>query len=60
MIGNVKQFIVDINNCPDELEKYTVARYVDCQWWFYGTYDDPVKAYEVANEVCGMIFENGE
>lgn len=60
MIGNVKQFIVEINNCPDELERYTVARYVDYQWWFYGTYDDPVKAYEVSNEICGMIFENWE
>ena len=49
-----------INNVPPYAEeeiaegKIIVARYVDGEMWFYGTYDKD-RAYEVADEIGGIV-----
>lgn len=49
-----------INNVPAYAEeeiadgKVIVARYVDDEMWFYGTYDNST-AYEVADEIGGIV-----
>lgn len=51
-------FTVKINNLPGtEIEKYTVARYVDGEWWFWGSYKDEQKAKEVSEIINGAVFE---
>ena len=45
---------VKVNNVSRDPERYMVARLVDGELWFYGSWDDIDKAYEVANG-----FENG-
>lgn len=41
-----------INNYPSyELDKYTVIRGSNHEFWFYGTYDDLDKAVKAAEEI---------
>jgi len=45
---------VEVKNPSRDPKRYIVARLVDGALWFYGSWDDPDRAYEVAGE-----FENG-
>lgn len=50
-----KQYLqAEVNNLPDDIEKYVVARVCDGELWFWGTWDDKDKAEKVVNDV-----ENG-
>ena len=48
-----------IKNLPSyELRQYTVVRLVDAELWFYGTYEQELRAYEVAKELGnGLVLE---
>ena len=49
-----------VKNLPNKLQEYVTARFVDGEYWFYGTYRSPEKAREVANEISGeMIYASG-
>ena len=52
--------MVKINNMTEfaKSQAYIVARYWDGGYWYYGAYNDAVKAYAVADEVGGVVFEN--
>lgn len=39
--------------------KYTVARFVDNEWWFWGSYNEPERAYYAAGVEGGTVFELG-
>ena len=45
---------VNVNNVPVEHCRYIVARLVDNELWYYGSWDDKTDAVSVA-----MQFENG-
>ena len=45
-----------INNLPDKLSKYVVARRVQNEYWFWGTWRDEATAYRVAEEEDGQVF----
>lgn len=45
-----------INNLPNKLSKYVVARNVDGEYWFWGTWQDEATAYRVAEEEDGQVF----
>ena len=51
-----------INNYPSyELDKYTVVRATDHEFWFWGTYDnldDAVKSAESIRSM-GMLYRQG-
>lgn len=49
-----KQCLAEVNNLPDEIDKYVVARVCDGELWFWGTWDDKDEAENVVNDV-----ENG-
>lgn len=49
-----KQCLAEVNNLPDEIEKYVVARVCDGELWFWGTWDDKDEAERAVNDV-----ENG-
>lgn len=49
-----------INNLPTTCKKYIVARYVDGEYWYWGTFEDGAKAERVAVEIDGEIFFNHE
>ena len=40
-----------INNIPYELDKYTVVRATDHEFWFWGTYDNIVDAARSAENI---------
>lgn len=50
-----------INNIPEYAKNYTyiVARDVDAdnELWFYGAYNDGVKAQQVADEIHGHVYQ---
>ena len=51
-----------INNIPEYADgyKFTVARIVDSELWFYGAYNDEVKARNVAIEIDGMVIPHDD
>lgn len=52
---------LDINNLPDyPLRKFTVFRLVDCDLWFYGTYDNEHIATMVAEQLSNAFIANTE
>lgn len=49
-----------INNIPEYAKNYTyiVARDVDDnELWFYGAYNDGVKAQQIADEIHGQVYQ---
>lgn len=44
-----------INNMPNTTKKYIVARRVDGELWFWGSWDDRDRANEVALEIGGEV-----
>lgn len=51
-------FTVEIHNLPEDIKRYTVARYVDDEWWFWGTWDEKWRALEASRDIKGAVFEN--
>ena len=51
-----------INNMPfHDLDKYIVARVIETELWYYGTYNNEDMAYRVAEEIGnGIVVEVGE
>ena len=47
-----------VQNVPHDMETYVVARYVDGEYWYYGSWDDEDRASEVAAEIGGVVLEN--
>ena len=50
-----------INNLPDYAKnmEFIVVREVGNEYWFFGGYDrDAAKAYQVAEEVGGIVIHN--
>ena len=45
---------VQVYNCPDDVDRYIVARLSNGELWFWVSYEDESEAIEVADE-----FENG-
>lgn len=52
-----KQCLAEVNNLPDEIEKYIVARVCDGEMWFWGTYGSENRAKKAANDIDGVILE---
>ena len=48
-----------INNVPDYAKNYTliVAREVDGEDWFWGSYNDYSKAIQAAKEIGGQVYQ---
>lgn len=51
-----------VKNLPEYAihHTYIVASVCDSNLWFYGTWDDEDKAYEVAEVIGGVVIENPE
>lgn len=51
---------VELNNAPEKIkERYVVGRYVDCELWYFGAWDNVEIAKEVAIEIGnGIVLEN--
>ena len=52
-----KQCLAEVNNLPDDIEKYVVAKVFDGEMWFWGTYDDKNRAEKAVHDVDGVILE---
>lgn len=50
-------FQVDVMNTPEIVEKYVVARFDETtnQLWFYGSWNDEIRAKDVAIEIDGIV-----
>jgi len=42
---------IHINNIPYELDRYTVVRATDHEFWFWGTYDELDRAVKAAESL---------
>lgn len=51
------QFIVEINNLPEETEDWVVARYSPQtrDLWYWGSWDNEAQAREVAKLIDGVV-----
>lgn len=49
--------IVEVNNVPENPEKYIVATVCDCDLWYWGSWNNESKAKDVANEIGGIVVE---
>lgn len=56
-MGFTTAFLVTVNNTPESVEKYVLARCVDNELWFYGSYDDEAQAKEIAKMIDGIVVE---
>ncbi len=54
----VRIMSVNINNMPATARTWIVAREVDGELWYYGSWEKKEKAQEVAWEVGGIVVEN--
>ena len=54
-MGN--QFIVEINNLPEEVEDWVVARYSPQtrDLWYWGSYSKENQAKEIAKLIDGLV-----
>lgn len=52
---------VIVKNVPPYAEPYEwiVARPCDGELWFWGAYHDRIKAWRIAEEIGGVVVENG-
>lgn len=50
----VEACLVVVNNTDEETEKYIVARPIDSELWFWGSWDDEAKALEVAKKLAEL------
>jgi hypothetical protein len=46
---------VTVNNLPDEPKRYVVARVIDGELWFWGSYEDEDRAKQAAKEIEGVV-----
>lgn len=44
-----------IKNLPATYKPYIVARVVDDDLWYWGSWDDEERAHAVANEIGGIV-----
>ncbi len=51
---------VTVNNMPESVKKYVVARAVDGTLWYWGTWNDKAEAERVADEIDGLVVEKSE
>lgn len=51
------QFIVEINNLPEEVDDWVVARYSPQtrDLWYWGSYDNEAQAKEIAKLIDGLV-----
>ena len=47
--------MVKVNNLPKSPKEYIVVRYVENDFWYWGSWDDESKAKEVAQEISGIV-----
>ena len=48
-------YTVKVNNLPTTAKPYIVARAVDGDLWYWGSWDDEEHAHTVANEIGGIV-----
>ena len=45
-----------INNTPDKIRNFVVARFCDGEWWYWGSWDNVFEASNAATEIGGHLF----
>lgn len=48
----------NVKNLPQNISRYVVARMVDGELWFWGSFEDIEKANHTAKEIGGVVLEN--
>ena len=52
--------MIEIRNIPSNHRKYVVARNVDNEYWYFGSFDNEEIAHVTALTVGGEVFVRGE
>lgn len=50
--------LVEVHNKPNTCRKYIVANVCNSELWFYGSFDNKDRAFEVALELNALVVEN--
>lgn len=52
-----RQYLVEVNNVPDDCEEFIVARFEPKarELWFWGSWDDEAQAKEIAKMCDGLV-----
>lgn len=45
-----------INNKPENIKAFVVARLCDNEWWYWGSWDNVFEAHNAATEIGGHLF----
>ncbi len=48
---------VNINNVPEDTERYIVARIVEGEMWYWGSWKEKHDAETTAKEIDGIVIE---
>ena len=49
--------MIEIKNLPPYHERYVLARYIDGNYWYWGSWNCEEEAYKVARNIGGHIFD---
>ena len=57
-----RQFLVEVNNVPDDCEKFIVARFdpKERELWFWGSWDNEAQAKEIAKMRDGLVVRRAD
>jgi len=50
----------NVNNLPATHKTYVVARAVEGELWYWGSWDDEETAHTIANEIDGIVVYDEE
>ena len=53
-------FQVKVNNTPNDTEKYVVARVINSELWYWGSWDELEDAEEAAKNTDGIVVRRND
>ena len=52
--------MIEIKNMPPYHERYILAKYIDGNYWYWGSWSSEEEAYKVARNISGYVFDRNE
>ena len=49
--------MIEIKNLPPYHERYVLAKHIDGNYWYWGSWSSEEEAYKVARNICGHVFD---
>jgi len=52
--------MIEIKNLPPYHERYVIAKHIDGNYWYWGSWSSEEEAYKVARNISGYVFDRNE